>query len=147
VHPHAAVLYGGVVERDPGAGQRAVAGRDEALVLVPRLAGLARRLHEQHGLHRLDVRADQRLQHLDDLRVGHRLAHQRRELVRMVDGDDLRHQRLVATPLGRRLADDVAALAAHNGGGLAPQRLDLAAVEQALARHVAIAAVGVRDAA
>ena len=53
IDPQAAVLDGGVVERDPRADKRAVAGGDVDLVLVPRLALDARRFDEEHRLHAL----------------------------------------------------------------------------------------------
>ena len=70
-------------------------GRDEELVLVPRLPGLALALDEEHGLHGLDVRTDDPDQRLDHPRRAHRRARRGRRLVRVVDAE-------VADGAGRR---------------------------------------------
>lgn len=56
--PEAAVLYGGVIDGNPGAGERAVAGGNVVFVLMSGWAGLASRLDELHRLPGLYVGTD-----------------------------------------------------------------------------------------
>lgn len=58
--PQTAVFGCGVVKRDPGAAQGAVARGDVIFVLMPRLAWFARSFDEEHRLHRFDIGADYR---------------------------------------------------------------------------------------
>ena len=51
--PQASIRHRRVGQRDPHSGQRAVAGRDGVLVLVPRAAAAAGRLYHEHALHAL----------------------------------------------------------------------------------------------
>ena len=122
-HPEAAIVDGGVVEGDPGGAERAVAGRDEVLVLVPRLSGFAGMLDEQHRLHALDVGADRPGQHLDDAWMGERLAHQRRELVREVDRQEAGH--VVGVAAGGIGAGQFRCLVAAEAHRLVDERGDL----------------------
>ncbi len=86
---------GGVVHGDPRPAQRAVAGRDVLLVLMPGLPGLARTLHEQHRLHALhrpvpvrQMRADDLRKDAADRRMLAELLHHRADEVRLVDAQD-----------------------------------------------------------
>src|SRR5579871_925991 len=131
--PEAAVLDGGVVHRDPGACQRAVAGGNVDLVLVPGLAGLARRFDEEHRLHALHVGADHVGQHLGDSRVAQVTLHERRNLVREVDAQVAPHR--VVVRLARRAGEeavDVASLALADGGRLVLELFDLLGAQAVL---------------
>jgi len=137
--PQAAIVDRGVVERDPGGAERAVAGRDEVLVLVPGLPGLAGVLDEQHRLHALDVRPDAAGQHLDDAGMGERLPHQRRQLVREVDGEEAAH--VVRVAAGHVAAGELGRLLPAEAHGLAEKGVDLVPAERAMGDAVAVLAI------
>jgi AraC family transcriptional regulator len=126
-HPQASVLDGRIIERDPGGGQRTVPGRDEHLVLVPRLPGLALALGEQHRLHGLDVRADDLVQRGHNGRMRQHLVHQRGQLVRKVDTYISPDQFVVGVARPRREeAVDRAQLPLADPKRLGPQCVNLA---------------------
>lgn len=83
-------------------GQRPVAGGDEHLVLMPRLARLPLGLDEQHRLHRLDVGPDDVGQRSHDPGMAHGVEHERRQLVRIVHAQKSAHGVLRALARDRR---------------------------------------------
>ena len=141
--PEAPVFRRGVIECDPRRRERPVAGRDEVLVLVPCLAGLALGLYKQHRLHRLHVRADDRGQDLDDPWVEQEVVHRLRQLVGEMDAQHGAQNVLVGHP-GAGLGQPVhlAPLAAGQPQCFAPKRLHLVQGEQFGVREEAVALVG-----
>ena len=88
--PQASVRQRRVGQRDPHAGQGAVARRDGVLVLVPRAAVAAGRLHDEHALQALvgaipewHVGADDVVQDAADAGMGHGVADDRAVDVRL----------------------------------------------------------------
>jgi len=144
-HPEAAVLGRGPVHRNPGAGQRAVTGRDEVLILVPGLAGLACCLDEQHRLHALDVWSDDVGQHIHDDRVGQVVVHDVGQLVREVDTEIPLHH-IVIRLAGQRGRDPahLACVAAADAHGIAAQLLDFGGGQCVVDDQIAVLAEELR---
>ena len=94
--PEAAVVDGRVVEGNPGAGERTVAGGNKILVLMPGLAGLAGAFDEEHRLHGFDVGTDDFGQDVDDSGVREGALHEVGSFVREMNAEDLGQNVLIA---------------------------------------------------
>ncbi len=101
--PHGAVQLVAVVDADPGAAEGVGVRGDVVTVLVPALARLARRLEEEHRLHRQHVRAHEHLQHVQHARVQHVPLVQRQLAVEHVDAQEVLRLLHGRKMLGRRL--------------------------------------------
>ena len=112
---------------------------------MPGLAGLALGLHEQHGLHRLDVGPDHLGQRLHDDGMVEDSTENGGNLVRKVDRGVAPHRGFVGLAGGRQLDTlDRSALASADRCCLGDQLGHLAAGQRAREHDVAVGGVAIK---